>query len=726
MATVKLATLWVVLALLTIAAGAASTNASPDTEAQRTLAHTPVDYGPGAPTNADPFLWLEQVHGVRALAWVRAQDATTDAFLEHDPHYASLYAAALKAYETKERIPTPMVIGGQVYNFWRDVQHVRGILRRTSLASYATASPSWTIVLDLDAVAKAENANWVYHGMDCRVTDERRCVMFLSDGGEDAQTVREFDLTSGTFVQDGFALSRGKQTTAWDGDTLLVSREWSPGEVTSSGYPYIVKRLMRGQPLADATEVFRGKPTDVSDDPFTLDDGDGHRLAMITRGLDFFNSEYYVLGATGPQQLAVPRQINIDGLVRGRLLITLNQDWQLDGRTLPAGAIVSLDVDAVKADPARLHPTLVYAPGPREAIQQVATTKNRLIVETLVNVRGRALDFTPGPNGSWSQSRIDLPDNATIDITDTNLHDDTAFLSVTSFLMPTTLYEVDAANGTASIIKTLPPQFDASSDLVDQYEATSKDGTKIPYFVVHPVGMKLDGTNPTIIDAYGGFLISQTPFYSATIGKLWLERGAIFVSANIRGGGEFGPAWHNAGLKTNRQRIYDDFYAVASDLVARKITSPRRLGIEGASNGGLLMGVEFTQHPEMYNAVDIGVPLLDMLRYEKIEAGASWVGEYGSVSVPAERAFLASISPYQNVRPGTAYPEPFIWTTTKDDRVGPEHARKFAAKLTAMGVPNLFYEVGEGGHGAGANFNEDAHTVALQFTYFTWRLMSGP
>jgi prolyl oligopeptidase len=328
------------------------------------------------------------------------------------------------------------------------------------------------------------------------------------------------------------------------------------------------------------------------------------------------------------------------------------------------------------------------------------------------------------PQGSWSHRALALPDDASIEIVDADAHSDRAFLSVAGFLMPSSLWLADAGSGELAEIKSLPPKFDAAPFVVEQWQATSKDGTRIPYFIVHRKDMMLNGQNPTILNAYGGFQISNTPFYSAIIGKLWLERGGVFVLANIRGGGEFGPAWHEAGLKTHRQRIYDDFAAVAQDLIARKVTSPRRLGIEGGSNGGLLMGVEFTQHPLFWNAVDMQVPLLDMLRFEKIAAGSSWVGEYGSVANSKERAFLASISPYNNLRPDVHYPEPFIWTTTKDDRVGPQHARKFAAKLSAMGVPYLFYEVIEGGHAAGASLQEKAHTAALEMTYFSSRLMN--
>jgi prolyl oligopeptidase len=383
-----------------------------------------------------------------------------------------------------------------------------------------------------------------------------------------------------------------------------------------------------------------------------------------------------------------------------------------------------VDLAAATSDPQHLTATLVYAPGPRETLDNVGATRDRLVVTTYENVKGRAYMYAPEADHGWSKRRIDLPDNSTISLASADERGVDAMLSVTSFLTPTTLWLVNSSSGALSTVKALAPKFDASNDVVEQFEATSKDGTQIPYFIVHPKSFKLDGSNPTILYAYGGFAASITPTYSGVLGKLWLERGGSYVIANIRGGGEFGPAWHEAGLKTHRQRIYDDFAAVAQDLIAKNMTSPRHLGIEGGSNGGLLMGVEFTQHPELWNAVDMQVPLLDMLRYEHIEAGASWVGEYGSVSIPDERAFLASISPYNNIKTGVKYPEPFIWTTTKDDRVGPEHARKFAAKLSSLGIPYLFYEVTEGGHGAGANIKERSLTSALELTYFTKKLGS--
>jgi prolyl oligopeptidase len=419
----------------------------------------------------------------------------------------------------------------------------------------------------------------------------------------------------------------------------------------------------------------------------------------------------------------LPKKSEVQELLANRLLIKINEPWTIGKQRFEQGALVSIDMAAVAHDPENLHPTLVYAPGPRDSLEAVSATRSRLVVIVNHNVRGEALVFTPEAGGVWRQRRLLLPDESTISIVSSSLESDQSFLAVTGFLTPTTLWLVNAAGGDPVKVKELPARFDGSRSVVEQREAVSKDGTRIPYFIVHPRDMKSDGGNPTILTAYGGFQLSMTPYYSGLTGKLWLERGGTLVLANIRGGGEFGPAWHEAGLKTHRQLIYDDFAAVAEDLIARKVTSPRRLGIMGGSNGGLLMGVEFNQHPELWNAVDIQVPLLDMLRYEQLDAGPSWVAEYGSVSVPEERAFLASISPYNNIKPGVKYPEPLIWTTSKDDRVGPQQARKFAAKLAADGIPYLYYEVIEGGHGAGANIRESTKTDTLEMIYFTRKLM---
>ncbi|MEA2784143.1 MAG: prolyl oligopeptidase [Candidatus Eremiobacteraeota bacterium] len=699
---------------------------APSARAQMPTAQPPAATGtPAAGTDAgDPFLWLEDVNGARALAWVKAENAKTLSVLQSDPRFANFNATARKIGEAKDRIPYPRFFNGRIYNFWQDAAHVRGIWRTTSAASYASSAPVWRTVLDLDALAKKERKNWVWGGADCGSPSRTRCLIDLSEGGEDASTLREFDLARERFVPGGFRLPRGKQSAAWaTDDALLVSREWGPGTLTASGYAFVVKRLERGKPLSSAVEVARGSKADVNVSAEARLDGRGRRALLILRRVSFFQVETQLLTPAGPRKLNVPLKSSVVQFVAGRLLIKLDEAWAANGRTFPAGALVSVGLADALQDPGHLRPAIVFAPGARQTLGSVSTTRDRVLLTMYENVRGRAFVYTPVGRDGWSVRKLDVPDNSSVDTGAADKFGTIASVYVSGFLKPSTLLFADTGTGMLTRAKAETPKFDASADTVDQRFATSKDGTKIPYFVVHPKHMKLDGSNPTIVNAYGGFSVSLTPYYDGALGKLWLERGGVYVVANIRGGGEFGPAWHEAGLKTHRQVIYDDFAAVAQDLIATKVTTPRHLGIQGGSNGGLLVGVEFTQHPELWNAVDIEVPLLDMLRFEKIQAGASWVGEYGTVAIPDERAFLASISPYDNLKPGAAYPKPFIWTTTKDDRVGPQHARKFAAKLASMGIPYLFYEVIEGGHGAGANIAEQSFTTALAMTYFTQQLM---
>ena len=677
-------------------------------------------------TVADPHRWLEEVGSDRAMNWVRAENAKTIAVLERDPRFAEIHASALAMAQARDRIPYVRFIAGALYNFWQDSAHVRGIWRKTSLASYRTASPTWVTVLDLDALATSERANWVWQGANCARPTEVRCLIALSDGGEDATTLREFDLLTRRFVPRGFQLPKGKQNVAWKSqDTLLVAREWTPGEMTASGYAYVVKTLARGQALAAAVEVFRGKPSDVRVAAFTLSDAAGRSVSIIDRGISFFESEHHLVRQNDVVRLDLPLKSKLVAMLDGQVIVKLAESWSSGSARIASGALASFDAVVASRTPQMLLPVTIVEPGPREAIEDVDVTKDRLLVGLMRNVTGQVRSYARSADGRWTHVVLTLPTNISTEITSADRRSNRAVIGVQGYLTPGSVWLADA--GTASVVqvKTLAPRFDASRAEVEQLEATSTDGTKVPYFIVHPKGMTLDGSNPTILYAYGGFEASQTPRYNAEMGKLWVERGGVHVVANIRGGGEFGPAWHDAGLKTKRQVIYDDFASVARDLIARGITSPRKLGIQGGSNGGLLMGVQMTQHPELFSAVDIQVPLLDMLRYEQIAAGASWVGEYGSVSVPAEREFLASISPLHNLKPGVAYPQPLIWTTTKDDRVGPQHARKFAATMSDMGLPYLFYEVIEGGHGAGANIEQQAHTTALEFTYFARQLMSG-
>jgi prolyl oligopeptidase len=683
---------------------------------------------PSNPEQPDKYVWLEDINGGRQMDWVKAENARTAAVLEKDPRFAPLEAEALKVLESPERLPEPAFRAGVVYNTWRDAEHVRGIVRRTTLKDYLTSEPKWETVLDYDALSKEDKQSWVGKGMACLDPEDELCLVALSAGGEDAITLREFDLKAGKFVEGGFQLSRGKNRVEWvDKDTLLIGRDWGPGTMSEAGYPITVREWKRGEPLESAKEVFRGdvKDNGYGDNASVLRDAQGHKAVMVDKSMTTFESEHYLLTPGGFRKLGLPHKADVNVLLDGQLIVTLNEDWAPEGLThsIVQGSVVALQLNAVEKDPMHLRPTIVFAPTAQEFEQELASTKNHLILTTLEHVQGRAYVFTLGSDGGWTRKALPVPDNQSVGIASASRTDDRFFIGVTGFLTPPSLWLGDAQDGSFTVAKSQKPLFDASADQVEQLEATSKDGTRVPYFVVHRKDMPYDGSNPTLLTAYGGFQIPETPSYSAVRGKLWLEHGGVFVLANIRGGGEFGPAWHEAGLKTHRQRIYDDFYAVAEDLVARKITSSKKLGIAGGSNGGLLMGVEFTQHPEMWKAVVIQVPLLDMLAFEHLSAGSSWVGEYGSTSVPEERAFLASISPYNQLKPDAHYPEPLIFTTTKDDRVGPVHARKFAARMEEFHEPFFYDEITEGGHGAGADSKQEARTLAENFTYLRMKLM---
>jgi prolyl oligopeptidase len=679
--------------------------------------------------STDKYAWLEDVSGARSMDWVKEHNARTAKVLEADPRFAAYDADALKIASDPSRLPAPSLRGEEVYNQWRDAAHPHGILRKTSLANYNTATPDWKTVIDFDALGKADGVSWVSHGLECLYPGDGLCMVELSSGGEDANSQREFDLKAGKFVEGGFNLPRSKQSVAWlDKDTLLISREWGPNTLTDSGYPYIVKVWKRGTPLDSATEIFRGQPGDqLGSEGYAVHDAKGHSLTLFRRGVTFFEFQTYVQTPSGLQPLAIPGKARVNGLIDGRVLVSIEQDWTPAGskQTFKQGSLLEMDLDALLADPAHLKPRIVFEPTSQDFLQEAVTTKSRLLITTLDHVRGRAYVYTPTAKG-WSKKPLSVPDNLAVGISTADDSTDNFYLGVTGFLTPSSLYFGDATTASLKLEKTQPAQFDAANDVVEQLEATSKDGTKVPYFVVHRKDIAYNGSNPTLLNAYGGFQIAETPRYNGYTGKLWLEHGGVFVLANIRGGGEFGPAWHEAGLKTNRQRIYDDFAAVAQDLIARKITSTPHLGIIGGSNGGLLMGVQMTQHPDLYHAIVIQVPLLDMLGFEHIAAGASWVGEYGSTSVPEERAFLAGISPYNQLKPDVNYPEPLIFTTTKDDRVGPQHARKFAAKMEEFHEPFLYDEITEGGHGVGADLKEEARTYAETYIYLTRKLMDAP
>lgn len=668
-------------------------------------------------TGEDPYLWLEDVEGDRALTWVREQNARSLPQLENDPRFPQLLADATALANSSDRLPLGGIFEGYYYNFWQDEAHVRGIYRRARLADFARdGAPQWETVLDIDAVATAENANWVFKGLDC-LERTTRCLIALSDGGKDATTYREYDMATRSFVPNGFVLPEAKSGVTWlDRDTLIVATDWGPGTMTESGYPFVLKRWTRGTPLSSAAEIMRGQANDVGVFGGVLEGADGARIPIAVRATSFFESTSFRLDGAQPQQITLPPKASVAGIYQGYLIATLQEAW----RGHPQGALIAYPLSETGDENPNV--TVLFAPNPRQSIEGVSITRDAILVTGYENVRGQLLRIARTDN-AWSTTTIALPENGSVGMAGSSPTESQAFVVFEDFLTPSTLYALDAHVTRARALRSLPAQFDASPYVSEQYEAVSRDGTRVPYFVLRRRDMPFNGQNPTLLYAYGGFQVSMTPGYSPNVGKLWLDRGGVYVMANIRGGGEFGPAWHQAGLRTHRQVVYDDFYAVERDLVQRHITSPRRLGIMGGSNGGLLMGVMLNQHPEMINAAVVQVPLLDMLRYDQLLAGASWVSEYGSPSNPDERAFLETISPYQNLRRREDFPMPFVVTSTKDDRVHPGHARRYVARLLELGMPVLYYENIDGGHAAAANLNEGARRRSLEYTYLMQRLM---
>ncbi len=673
----------------------------------------------------DPYIWLEDVHGARATEWVKAENQKALTTLQSDPRYEPFYKRALDALEAKDRIPYVAFRHGELHNFWQDPDHLKGILRRTSLASYRTADPKWETVLDIDALSKAEGKSWVYGGMQCLAPDERRCIVTLSEGGKDATVEREFDLVTKTFVEGGFSLPEGKQFAAWvDADTIARRARLGPGHHVRVRLP-VHRQALEARPVArrGAGSVSRRR--------------EGHRRfpvgpqgflrprpwpARNSRTSPYLSSRLFVLGGAKPVLLDLPKKSQIGGIVDGRVLVSLQEAWQTRGQNFPVDALISYDLAAWKRDPNGAMPELVWSPADRQTLIGSGISKDELLVTLLDNVRGKAsaLNFA---NGRWTSKPIALPANATISMSGTDDRSNLAMFSVTDFLNPTSLYLYDGSSGRLEKIKSIPPQFDASKSEVVQHEAVSKDGARIPYFVIQPKGMKADGSTPTLLNGYGGFQNPQLPYYSATLGRLWLEHGNAYVVANIRGGGEFGPAWHQAAIRETKQKTWDDFIAVAEDVIKRGISSPRRLGVVGGSQGGLLVGTAITQRPELFNAAIVQVPLFDMLRYHLIGAGQSWAGEYGDPRVPEERAWLDAYSPYQKLKAGVKFPDPFFITSTADDRVTPVHGRKAAARMKEIGAPYLYFENMEGGHAGAANNPELARNITLEYIYATRRLV---
>lgn len=672
------------------------------------------------PAADDPYRWLEDVTGSRALEWVQERNAETVAVLADGDRFERLEAEVREVLDSDDRIPLVTRRGDLLYNFWQDSVHPRGVWRRTTLAEYRDPQPNWEVLLDVDALAEAEGENWVWQGATVLRPDYRLALVELSRGGADASVVREFDLTEARFVPDGFTLPEAKTTIGWiDADRVYVGTDFGPGTLTTSGYPRLVKEWRRGTPLAEARVVYEGKPEDVRVSAHH-DATPGFERDFVERAVDFWRTEYYLRRGDELVRIDVPDDAVAVDVHREWLVVNTRSEWRVGDVTYPAGALLVADFDDYLAGGRDL--TVLFQPDAHNHLSYHVWTRHHLILHTLSDVHSKLTVLTPGEQG-WTRAELPgVPEDAYTDVVDTEPDVDDAYQLVSSgFTEPATLRQGVIGGVGAEVLKQAPAFFDATGMTVRQYIATSDDGTTVPYFVVSPPNGS-DG--PTLLHGYGGFEVSMTPVYSGVIGRAWLARGGTYVEANIRGGGEYGPEWHTQALKANRHLVYEDFAAVARDLVARGITTPERLGIRGGSNGGLLMGVMLTRYPTLFGAIVCEVPLLDMYRYHELLAGASWMAEYGDPREDAEWDFIRKYSPYHNVRAGQPYPPTFFLTSTRDDRVHPGHARKMVARLRELGYHVEYYENVEGGHGAASDNRQRAYKQALVHE-FLWRKLSG-
>lgn len=670
----------------------------------------------------DNYLWLEDIEGTAALDFVKQENDLTLSQLKASPDFRGIESDIRKIVLASDRLPNVALQNGKLYNFWQDANHVRGLWRRTSVEHYKKKNPRWETVLDLDALSAAEKENWVWKGADCLEPENKRCLLSLSRGGKDAAVIREFDVETKSFVRDGFQIPEGKTTVSWAGaDALYVGTDDGPGSLSDSGYAIVSKLWTRGTPFSEAKEVSRGETTDVSAGTALMRTPEG-TLLVHSRNISFFETEHWIELDGRRAKIPMPSDANLAAMFRGHLLFSLTKDLTTKTRTLRAGSLVALPIARITDGPnAQNALELVFEPTKKIVLTSVSRTKNAILLDILDNVRGRLVKVTRRAGG-WISEPLPLGGNGVASVSSANAWSDDILATYTDFLTPTSVAIANTrrAGRGFTTLKSAPARFDASHLVTEQFEAISADGTRIPYFIVHRQDIALNGKNPTLLYGYGGFEISMTPTYLSTVGKVWCERGGVYVLANIRGGGEFGPTWHEAARKEHHQRAFDDFIAVAEDLIARKVTSPAHLGIQGGSNGGLLTGAVFVQRPDLFNAALVEVPLLDMLRFNKLLAGASWMGEYGNPDIPAEREYILKYSPYQNVKPKGKYPDVFFLTSTKDDRVHPGHARKMVARMREYGHPLYYFENTEGGHGGSANLEQKILWSSLEMTYL-WK-----
>jgi prolyl oligopeptidase len=673
----------------------------------------------GLLSQQDDYEWLEDIDGKASLEFVNAQNKATFEELRSEKDYQTIYDSSLAIYNSSEKIVYPTLRGKYVYNFWKDKDHERGIWRRSLFTTYGSGKPDWEMVLDIDALSKKDSVKWVYSGANGLYPSYNRFLVQLSKGGGDAVVIKEFDADKKEFVADGFYIDEAKGDAHFiDENTVLVTTDFGEGTMTTSGYPLQARLWKRGTLLKDAPIIYKGQVDDAGLFGGVLRDG-ATTYPFIYRWITSFTSEKLIWADNKIVKLDIPDDCNLNAVLNNQLIIQLKSDWTVDGKTYATGSLLSLNFSALLQGNKDIQ--LIVEPDALSSIAEVSTTKNHLLVNVLTNITSQVYKYT-FQNGTWSNQKVNAPVLGTITLLAADEFSDHYFFQFENFITPSTLFAADAEANTLRISQSLPAYFNAEPYEVNQFNAKSKDGTLVPYFMVSAKDLKKAGTHPTLIIAYGGFEISYQPFYVSSMGKAWLERGGVLVIANIRGGGEFGPKWHQQGLKEKRQNVFDDLYAVSEDLIKQKVTSSQHLGVMGGSNGGLLVGVAFTQRPDLYKAVVCQVPLLDMQRYNKLLAGASWMGEYGNPDLPEEWEYIKKYSPYHNVKAGMNYPEVFFTTSTRDDRVHPGHARKMVAKMGAMGYKTYYYENTEGGH-AGSSTNEQRATAnALTFSYLLLKL----
>mgnify|MGYP000697265108 CR=1 FL=1 len=692
------------------------------------------------PNADDEFLWLEDIYGDQQLDWVRAENKVTEDLLA-GTGFEQTEKRLLEVLDSTERIPMVAKRGGHYYNFWRDAEHPKGLWRRTTWESYCTENPQWEILLDLDELSRAEGMEWVWGGSaflrPADGTPYRRALVVLSPDGGDAARYREFDVVDRAFVPGGFDIPAAKNRISWAGpDELYVGTDYGPGSMTSSSYPRTSRILRRGMDLADAEPYFE-IPEDHMMAVVAHDQTPGFERDLAIDIVDFYNSSTFLRRDGQWVRLDVPLDVNVD-VHRQWLVLRPRTDWELDGVVHPAGSLLAADLEGFLAGNREL--ATLFTPDPATSLQSWSWTRDHLLLNLLRDVSSEISVLDPAKG--WNATVLDAcPPLHTVDAYAVDDEDEEAgndyWLISTGFLTPSTLSRgtLGSHGGAAAVVKESPSFFDASSCTVEQHFAVSADGTKVPYFQVGPKDLVLDGGNPTLLNGYGGFEQALTPSYSGVVGRGWLERSftddggvqrsGVYVLANIRGGGEYGPDWHRAALQENRHRAYEDFAAVAQDLVDRGVTSREHLGCTGRSNGGLLVGNMLTTYPHLFGAVSCGVPLLDMRRYTKLSAGYSWIAEYGDPDVPEQWEFVKTFSPYHLLKEDADYPPTLIWTATSDDRVGPVQARKMAARMKAMGVRNVwFHEALEGGH-AGASDNRQAARMYAMSYEFLWEALTG-